>query len=65
MPNNPTLYLICLACAACLVMLTGCHDPLSNDQIIEAVRKCNKAGLQTQTLIDINYNVVRIQCVPK
>lgn len=52
----------------CGILLCGCDKPLTNDQIISEVKKCEAAGLKAHLYVDnewAEYKITYVQCEVK
>ena len=54
---------------ALLLALAGCEEPMTRQQVIEAVRICEAAGMKAELVrqdqLDGLQIIVDVQCVPK
>ena len=49
-----------------VLILQGCVKPMTNDEIIAEVKKCNDAGLLGQVVFDRSKrNVIKVQCITR
>lgn len=48
-----------------ILLMTGCGDPLTNDEIIAETKKCQNAGLTTGYHSNWRGELVRIVCFPR
>lgn len=47
-----------------LLLLIGCTEPLTNDEIIKEVEKCENAGLEAQFLGNgLSADINKVQCI--
>jgi hypothetical protein len=54
---------------ACVLLISGCgvehHVPMTNEQIIAEVRKCEKAGLSGHSYLNLDFRTFAIECRAK
>ena len=58
-------YLFIIITALSLILSISCTPPMTNDEIINEVKKCKDAGLNTQIIYNTNFEIRKIQCIPK
>ena len=53
-----------LLIVALVAVMSGCHIPMSNEEIITEVNRCQSAGLLPELFRDISSRIVYVGCIP-